>query len=155
MRGVLRYAYLLVLGVWLGTIVCFSFVVAPVAFRAFGPMQAGEVVGAVLGPYYRLGRIAGVLAVVGALLLGRGATARRPWQAAAAAHAIGLAATLWAGTVVFPATQRLRAALHAEGTAPASNPEFARLHRRAVGLNGVALIAGLVGLGCASAALRE
>src|SRR5262245_16227888 len=155
MSGALRYAYLLVLAVWLGTIVCFSFVVAPAVFRTLGPVQAGDMVGAVLGPYYRLGQLAGVLTVIGALLLGRRAAARSSWRAAAFAHAIGLAATLWAGRVVLPATQKLRASLVAEGTAPASSPEFARLHRRAVGLNGVALVAGLLGLGCASAALRE
>ncbi len=155
MKGALRTGYLLVTGVWLGTIVCFSFVVAPAVFRVLEAPQAGAVVGAVLGPYYRLGRVAGVLAVAGAVLLGRGSSASGRWYAAACVHAVGLAATVWAASVVYPETQRLRAALHAEGTAPADSPDFGRLHREAVALNGLALVAGLAGLGCAAAALRE
>ena len=155
MRVALRWAYLLAAGVFLGSIVCFSFVVAPAAFGAFGPAQAGDVVGAVLGPYYRLGRGAALLATAGAVLLGRGATARGRWWAAAGAHVVGLVAMAWAGSVVLPATQRLRAALHAEGAVPASSDEFGRLHRRAVALNGAALVAGIAGLGCAATALRE
>jgi len=155
MRGALRFVYLLAVVVWVGAIVCFSFVVAPTLFRTFSAAQAGAVVGAVLVPYYRLGRGAGMLALLGALLLGRGAVAPARWRAAACAHALGLAATVWAGSVVYPETQRVRAALEAEGTAPTSSAEFDRLHRRAVGLNGVALVAGVLGLGLAAAALRE
>src|SRR5262249_18020171 len=140
MRIALRFLYLLVVGVWLGAIVCFSFVVAPALFRAFEPERAGEVVSVVLGPYYRLGPAAGILAVAAAVLLGRGASARNRWRAAAIAHALALAATVWAGSAVFPETQRLRAALHAQGVAPASSAEFGRLHRRAVTLNGIALV---------------
>ena len=155
MRGTLRFAYLLAVGVWVGAVVCFSFVVAPAAFRTFDTAQAGDIVGAVLGPYYRLGRAVGVISIVGALLLARRAVAPGRWRAAAVAHVLGFVATIWAGSFVFPETQHLRAMLHDQGAAPASSADFNRLHRRAVGLNGVTLVSALVGLGCAAAALRE
>ena len=68
---------------------------------------------------------------------------------------IGLAATLWAGTVVHPRARRLRAAMEAAGDDSPAAAEFRRLHGRAVALNGAALLAGVVGLGLSAAALRH
>jgi hypothetical protein len=67
----------------------------------------------------------------------------------------GLAALVWAGTVVHPRAQQLRATVHAAGGTPGDDPAFQRAHRLAVTLNGVALLTGVVGLGLSAAALRQ
>ena len=110
-------------------------------------------VGAIFPRYYALGTAAGAVALACALVLARRATAAGWWTGTVVALALGLAATLWAGRVVHPRAQRLRVALQARGEAPAADPAFRRAHRTAVALNGVALLAGLVGL--SAAVLRQ
>src|SRR5436190_43470 len=102
-----------------------------------------------------LGAAAGAVALACGIVLGRRAPAGGWWTGTVLVLALGLAATLWAGRVVHPRAQRLRVALQARGEAPAADPAFRRAHRTAVALNGVALLAGLVGLGLSAAALRQ
>ena len=155
MIGLVRFLYLLALALWVGEVVCFSFVVAPALFAVLGAARAGDVVGAIFPRYYALGTTAGAVALAGALVLARRATAAGWWTGTVVVLALGLAATVWAGGVVHPRAQRLRAALHARGEAPADDPAFRGAHRTAVALNGVALVSGLVGLGLSAAALRQ
>jgi hypothetical protein len=152
--GVLRFCYLLALGTWVGQVIFFSFVVAPTVFGVLGP-RAGDVVGAIFPRYYTLGMVAAVTAVASGVLLARRASAPGLWAGAVAVLALGLAATVVAGTVIHPRAQRLRASLHAAGEEPGTNPAFRRAHGMAVALNGTALLAGLVGLGLSAAALRQ
>ena len=154
MNGVARFALLLALGLWIGTIATVSFLVAPVVFTILAPAQAGDVVGAIFPSYYRIGIVVAVIAVVAALRLRAHASAPGAWSWTAALAALGLGATLWAGWVVHPAARERRSALTAAGTAPSSDAEFQRLHHRAVVLNGVALVAALAALGAATRGLR-
>jgi len=149
-----RFVLLLALGLWIGTVACFSFLVAPVVFTVLGPAQAGDVVGAIFPAYYRVGAVAGALSVTGGLMLRRHASAPRAWSWVVAIAAVGLAATLWAGVVVHPAARARRASLAQAGTPPALDPEFERLHRRAVVLNGTALLTAVGALGATARALR-
>jgi len=153
--GLVRFLYLLALALWVGEIVCFSFVVAPAVFGVLGAARAGDVVGAIFPRYYALGTAAGAVALGCGVVLARRATAEGWWTGALVAVALGLAATLWASRVVHPRAQRLRVALEARGEVPASDPAFRRAHRAAVALNGAALLAGLVGLGLSAGALRQ
>ena len=154
MNGVARFALLLALGLWIGTIASVSFLVAPVVFVVLGSAQAGDVVGAIFPSYYRIGIVAGAVAVGAALGLRPQAARPRIWSWTAALAAVGLATTLWAGVVVHPAARARRVALTSAGTAPSSDAEFQRLHHRAVVLNGVALLAALGALGVATRGLR-
>jgi hypothetical protein len=153
--SVVRFLYLLALGVWIGEVVFFSFVVAPSVFGVLPSADAGRVVGAIFPRYYLLGGAAGTIALVCALVLGRQAAFARWWMAAALAIGVGLASTAYAGAVVHPHAQRVRAAAEARGEAPASVDEFRRAHGLAMILNSIALLAGLVGLGVSAAALRH
>jgi len=92
---------------------------------------------------------------VSAVGLGRRAALPRLWTATAVVVALGLVATVIAGTVVHPRAQRLRAAAHAAGQTPSDSEPFRRAHRLAVGLNAAALLAAVTGLGLSAAALRE
>ncbi len=58
-------------GVWLGTIVFFSFFVAPRAFSVLGEDEAGELVNAVFPVYYSFGVALGVVGIAAGV--GRGA----------------------------------------------------------------------------------
>ena len=155
MTGVVRFAYLLALGLWIGPVVVFSFVVAPTVFGVLGAAGAGDVVGAIFPRCYAFGMGAAATAVACAVVLARDAAAPGWWRAATVALALGLAATAWAGAVAHPRAQRLRAAAQAAGQAPADSAAFRAAHRLAVVLNGAALLAALAGLGLSAAALRQ
>jgi hypothetical protein len=113
------------------------------------------VVGVIFPRYYALGGGAGAVALVTALVLARSAAFARWWTGAALAIAVGLAATTWAGVVVHPEAQRVRAAAEARGEAPSSVDAFRRAHGLAMILNSIALLGGVVGLGLSAAALRQ
>jgi hypothetical protein len=150
-----RFLYLVAMAVWLGELVFFSFVGAPAIFRVLGPARAGEVVTAIFPRYYALGAGGAGVALVCALVLAGRALMPSWWRGAAGALGLGLLAMVWAGMVVHPRAQRLRATLQANGEVPSTSAEFRQLHARAVALNGVALLSGLVGLGLSAAGLRQ
>jgi uncharacterized membrane protein len=153
--GVLRFLHLLALGLWVGEIAFFSFVVAPVLFSVLPPEHAGEVVSGIFPRYYALGTAAAAVALVASLALARHAAPPGRWTGVAACVALGLVATLWAATVVAPRAQRLRVTLQAAGRPPAEDDAFRRAHRDAVVLNAAALLAGLAGLGLTASAIRQ
>jgi hypothetical protein len=153
--GLVRFLYLLALVVWLGEIIFFSFVVAPTVFGVLEVERAGQVTSAIFPRYYAIGMGAGGLAVACAVVLARHAATPGWWWAAGATLGLGLAATLWAGLVVRPRTEQLRAAARAAAVAPSDDPAFGAAHRLAVVLNSVALLSGLAGLGLSAAALRQ
>ena len=155
MTAFLRLCCLLALSVWIGEIVFFSFVAAPAIFSVLGPASAGEVVSAIFPRYYAIGIGAATVTLASAVALGRQAALPRLWTATAAVVAVGLVATVVAGTIVHPRAQHLRAAAHAAGQAPSDSEPFRRAHRLAVGLNVAALLAAVVGLGLSAAALHE
>ena len=154
MIGLVRFLHLLALGLWIGEIAAFSFVVAPALFTALAPAAAGEAVAAIFPRYYALGAGAAGVALVGALVLARAAASPGWWTAGAMSVALGLAATVWAGVVVHPRAEQLRVALHAAGRAPAESAEFRHVHGLAVTLNGVALVAAIAGLGFSATTMR-
>jgi uncharacterized membrane protein len=153
--GVVRFLQLLALGLWVGEIAFFSFVAAPAIFAVLGAERAGPVVSVIFPRYYALGTGAAAVALAATLVLARRGERPGWWTGAAGCVALGLAATLWAATVVHPRAQRLRMALQSAGRAPSEDEAFRRAHRDAVALNAAALVAGLAGLGLSAGALRQ
>ena len=150
MTALLRFVHLLSLGIWVGSVVFFSFVTAPALFGALPRDMAGRAVSAIFPRYYALGGACGALALLTGLLLG----ARQPaWGRLLAAELVLLALmtgiVVYAGRVVLPEAGRARLALPSlEGT-PAYDDAKARfdsLHRRSVLLNGTVLILGVVSI---------
>lgn len=142
MSTLVRIVYLLALIVWLGEVLFLSFVVAPAMFRTFAVEEAGRAVGTLFPIYYKIGYGAGAVMLVTALAL-RGLAGGRAWALIAGLVAVMLAATLYAGVVVEPRARALRPELHA-ASAPPVKEEFDQLHRRAVQLNAVVLLGGIV-----------
>ena len=60
----LRVVHLIALALWVGSVVFFSFIVAPGIFGAVPNQEAGRVIGTIFPRYYLLGSVAGVVVVV-------------------------------------------------------------------------------------------
>ncbi|MFB6219388.1 MAG: DUF4149 domain-containing protein [Halobacteriaceae archaeon] len=134
LTGVAGLAVDAALGVWLGKIAFFSFVVAPRAFAVLDEDDAAALVNDVFPRYYLVGMALGAVAAAAALVCAPGRTG----VVVAVAAAVGVAANAYARFVLVP---RIRAA---EGDA------FQRYHGRSVALNLVTLVAVAVGLGAAA-----
>ena len=150
-----KWVYVVALSVWLGQTIFFSFVVAPRVFGTMPVEEAGRVVGSIFPSYYRLGYACGVALLSSTLILWYGAGGFGRWALSTGVAAIMLAATLYAGIVIQPRTHALRPQIHDPAVPAAVKADFDRLHRRAVQLNGLVLIAGLVLTGITAAGLRN
>ena len=147
MTALLRTVHLLALGVWVGSVVFFSFFTAPTLFGALPRDLAGRAVSAIFPRYYALGAVCGAVALLSGLLLG----ARQPAFGRLLAGELVLLVlmtgiVLYAGRVVLPQAAQARLALGAlEGTAAheEAKARFDALHRRSVLLNGTVLILGI------------
>jgi hypothetical protein len=144
MSQVLRIVYLLSLSFWVGGVVFFSFLVAPVLFRAFSVERAGETVGVIFPGYHKLGILCGLLALVSLVLV---ALIERRWPLLRLGLlSIMVIMSLYAGLVTGPRASELREKIHQkEGGAPSMElkNEFHRLHQQAVFLNGAILLLGV------------
>jgi hypothetical protein len=155
MVALVKWLYLVALGVWLGSIVFFSFAVAPQVFGVLPRPDAGRVVSAIFPLYYYVGYVCAGTMLVAAFLLRASASATRgAWTVSAALAGLMLAVTLYAGLIVQPRAHTLRSAMQDAPDAAATKAEFDRLHRRAVQLNGTVLIGVLVLSGLTAARLR-
>jgi hypothetical protein len=147
-RRFIEACFLIAVSVWVGAIILLSFVVAPGLFSALPREQAGEVMNQLFPVYYELGAMCGTVALVISGLqayLGRRWGTVRFWLTGAM-----FVATLYAGLVVTPQAQALRARLLEGGDQlvvgePRAQLKaaFDRHHRRAVIANGIALFSGL------------
>lgn len=150
MTALLKVVHLLALGLWVGSVVFFSFVAAPALFGALPRDMAGRAVAAIFPRYYALGGACGALALLSGLLLGARQAA---WGRLLIAELLFLALmtgiVVYAGRVVLPQAGRARLALPSlEGT-PAydrAKARFDALHRRSVLLNGTVLVLGVVSI---------
>ena len=150
MTALLRFVHLLALGVWVGSVVFFSFVTAPTLFGALPRDLAGRAVSAIFPRYYALGGVCGALALLTGLLLGARQAA---WGRLLAAELVLLllmtGIVVYAGRVVLPQAGRARLALPSLEGSPAYDDAKARfdaLHRRSVLLNGTVLVLGVVAI---------
>ncbi len=149
-----KISFQLALALWIGTVVCVSFVVAPVVFQTAPRETAGLVMGSVFVVYYWVTALLGVVALGAALVLWRRSHGAGSWRATVVLLAVMLCATTYAGAVVNPRARALRPALHHEPLDPERVATFQRLHRRAVALNGLVLVLGLGALGLSATMLR-
>lgn len=130
----LTYVFLVAWAVWLGSVVFFSFVLAPTAFRSLGP-NATPLLRALFPHYYGVGLASGAVMLATSLALRAGLLVTVPIVIAAVLAA-------YARQVITPAARRARDA--------EDEPGYARLHRMSVRLNMV-ILALLLLLGSAIA----
>ncbi|HVA39747.1 MAG TPA: DUF4149 domain-containing protein, partial [Candidatus Binataceae bacterium] len=88
------FIYLLSLVCWLGGMVFFSALVAPVVFKVLPMAQAGKLQAVLFPRYYLLGYICGAIAVVLAIFLCATRAPRTWWAIAALALIVALGLTV-------------------------------------------------------------
>ena len=135
---------------WLGVMAFFGAVIAPAAFSTLDREAAGRFVNAVFPRYYAVGAALGGLALLALLVRLLLRDDRSGGWVSLLLVALMLASTLYAWLVVLPAAHAAREALHQTGAATGAvsteSLVFTRLHRLSSVLNGVSLLAGILGL---------
>lgn len=161
--SITRHAYQLLLGIWLGALVCFAAIFAPVIFRTLGPSSGAiEVVTRTIIALDWM-TIAVCFLLLLLAFLHEGTPGRRGWIRGG----LFLAIILLAGVSHWVITPRLRAVHERAGgsaaTLPADHPshqEFQRLHRGSAAAMSGELVLGLITAGIllrprSPSALRE
>lgn len=135
---------------WLGVMAFFGAVIAPAAFTTLDREAAGRFVSAVFPRYYAVGAALGGLALLALLVRLLLRDDRSGGWVSLLLVSLMLASTLYAWLVVLPAAHASREALHQTGAATGAvsteSLAFTRLHRLSSVLNGVSLLAGILGL---------
>lgn len=137
----LRLLFTLAVAIWLGSIVCVSFVVTPAAHWTFDPPEARRFLRPVFPRYYRLGLVCG-FAALAFVLLGRDGLPQEVLVRLAAPVALSILTTLAGGFVVLPRLQEL----------DGDDPAFERWHFASTMLNTTTL--GALALAIAGAVMR-
>ncbi|HUI05553.1 MAG TPA: DUF4149 domain-containing protein [Verrucomicrobiae bacterium] len=145
-----KWFYLVTLAVWLGSIVFFSFAVAPTVFKTLKPDDAAALIRRIFSKYYLIGIVCAAVGIVciGLLLADR---AFAKWPAILSLLLVaGMGGTdLWLRQGVMPHMNSLRdrrAAVESSGGQPDEEleREWKALHRLSVKLNGAVLLCALV-----------
>ena len=149
MVGAMRLLAAAAIVCWLGVMGFFAAVVAPAAFTTLDREAAGRFVAAVFPRYYAVGAGLGALALL-ALLTRLLRDGRAGGWLSLLLVAVMLASTLYAWLVVLPAAHAAREALRqaapAAGAVSTESLAFTRLHRLSSVLNGLSMLAGVLGL---------
>ena len=144
----LRAIEFLGLGMWLGSDIFLSFVVAPGAFSVLASRdQAGAIVGYSLARMHWMGIVCGVVILLARLLRIRSLTALV--APAALGVMLMIILTVISQVAVSPKMAVLRVQMGSIEASAAGNPwlaEFARLHAISVGLESGVLLAGMAAL---------
>jgi uncharacterized membrane protein len=150
MATLLRILRLLSIVVWVGGIIFFAFVVAPVAFGTLpSTHEAGTVVGGTLRVLHSMGLVCGAIFALCTFVLFQQAprAIRGRYESQILLVAVMLAATAYLQWNVLPAMERDRTAAGGDiDAAPATSLpriHFERLHIRSERVEGAILLCGL------------
>jgi uncharacterized membrane protein len=148
MSTLLRTIEFLCLGLWLGSDVFLSFVVAPGAFRVLGSRDAaGAMVGFALGRMHLLGVVCGIVFLLARLMRTR--TFASFVAPVALCVVLMIALTVVSQVGVSPRMAVLRLQMGSIQATPGGSPllaEFSRLHRISVSLESGVLLAGFAAM---------
>src|ERR1700692_343310 len=148
MATLLRTVEFLCLGLWLGSDVFLSFVVAPGAFRILASRdQAGAMVGYGLWGMHMIGVVCGITLLVARLVRTRTVASLAAPAALCVVLMIGL--TVVSQPAVSPKMAALRVQMGSIQATAADSPllsEFSRLHRISVSLESGVLLAGIAAM---------
>ena len=144
-----KWFYLVTLAIWVGSIIFFSFVVAPTVFKTLKPEDAAALIRKIFSKYYLIGIICAAVGIVclGLLLADR---AFSKWPAILSLLLVASmgATDFWLRQAVMPHMNELRdrrAMFESSGKPPdeALDREWKALHRLSVQMNGAVLLCGL------------
>ncbi len=148
------FVYLLALACWLGGMIFFTAIIAPVVFKVLPLADAGKFVAGVFPRYYILGYVAGLISVILAVYFTIERVPRMWWSFSAIALAVALGLTIYAGAIVRPQVDAVRSVVEEQNPDAARRAEFDRLHRLSVMLNGGVMLLNLAALLTTAIALR-
>jgi Domain of unknown function (DUF4149) len=131
--------YVVALTAWVGSILFFSFAVAPIVFSVLGEQAGGKFVRALFPRYYLWGAIAGAIALPAFVARPLCYQEFRGPMVGVQAMVIlaGILSMLYGGNSLTPAINQAR------DSGPSGQRRFEQLHRRAVRLNALVLVVGL------------
>lgn len=148
MNLAIKFLYVLVLAVWVGSIIFFSFVVAPTVFKVLQPEDAAKLQRAVFPKYYLVGILCAGIGIlcVGWLLFER-AFGKTPGLLSLLLLALMGGTDFWLRQTIVPHMAQLReqrAVAAAQGTATpdALEREWKSLHHMSVFVNVAVLLGG-------------
>ncbi|WP_053960905.1 DUF4149 domain-containing protein [Sulfobacillus thermosulfidooxidans] len=130
-----RFLWRIGSGIWLGTIIFFSLVVAPAIFLELPMVDAGRLLVRIFPAYYGIGLWGGGLALIGSLLAAWYASSRKNW--------LLFVEALLAWVLVVYANRLLGIMNHLNS----ASSRFAHLHGESVMINtviGILLIVGFI-----------
>jgi uncharacterized membrane protein len=145
MRSIARFMLMFSLGVWVGGIIFFSFVVAPSAFAVLPTSQmAAGIVGVTLTDLHLIGIACGIVFLIASFLL-----KLRSAKALRSLVTVMLVLSALSLFGIMPQIQRIRSqvggSIEALPSQDAGRAAFDRLHQMSVGLEGVVLLSGIAG----------
>ncbi|MCG3150224.1 MAG: hypothetical protein PCFJNLEI_03705 [Verrucomicrobiae bacterium] len=142
----IKWVYLISLAMWVGSIMFFSFVVAPTVFKVLKPEDAAKLQRALFPKYYLVGIIcAGIGIVCVGLLLAERAVGKWPGVLSLLLLAAMGGTDLWLRQAVVPQMAEIREQRAAAATPdPDLDAEWKSMHRLSVQLNAVVLLCGFV-----------
>lgn len=146
MLNLARYAHLLSIAVWIGSIVFFSFVGAPSIFKAVDRKTAGDIVGVIFPKYYTLGYVCSLISLASLAFMGFASGFTQPLKYGMAALVVMGALTLVSGAFIAPKAKDVKQMIRAE-TDEAKIADlrgrFGKIHAISASLNLLTLAAGL------------
>jgi len=141
LTSLVHFIYILSLVFWVGSVVFFSFLTAPVIFKLLDREKAGEVVGVIFPRYYFFGYVCAVMALFSLLV-----STQELFGSKQILLFIMTAGWFYAGLVVSPKSRNLKALRQSVSSAEEKElyeVKFKKVHSLAVKLNGTVLLAGL------------
>ncbi|MBF0493360.1 MAG: DUF4149 domain-containing protein [Deltaproteobacteria bacterium] len=135
----------LFLGIWLGVMICFSFITAPTLFREIPREMAGELISKIFSQYYLSGYACLGIAFISLVLKGLWSKPFPVLRCLLLALCFGL--TVYAGAHLHPKAHMVKTMIRTLEEGPdkeRKQAEFATLHRQSVLLNGIVLLTVLL-----------
>lgn len=140
------FLYNLVLGLWIGGMAIFTFVLTPVIFRSYGRDTAGEIVGR-LFPYYFPYNLALSIAALVLLLVFSVGRANLGYKLSIALVAAAIVVNVFVNFKLHPEARKVKQEIHSFEAVPPESPlrkRFSRLHGVSMALNLLVLADGVV-----------
>lgn len=149
MTQAIKWIYLVTLAAWIGSILFFSFIVAPTVFKTLQPQDAGLLIRRIFSKYYLLGIGCSAVALTCVtILLAKGSFPTMPAVLSLLLLA-GMGGTdVWMRQSVMPHMNEIRDRVNEARAAgkepePELKAEWDSLHGLSVKINGAVLLCGL------------
>jgi putative copper export protein len=152
MKNIGYFLYLLSLGIWIGGIFIFTFVVTPVIFKSFDRDMAGSIVGRLFPGYFFFTLVAVALAAA-AMIFVRSALTGPVFSLSCGLAVIALVIALYTNFSLHPRMQKLKQEIRSFETISADHPsrtKFRGLHAQSAVFNLVLLADGVALLALAT-----